>query len=250
MGDSSTFESVYSRRNFVFLEEVEKRAVQNLNLSSQKIEMMKLKVFWGLAFLWIPFQLSAQTSGNSDTTALNSEYKPGRIVTARDTIDCFVIDKDNSYYFNGNIKYKLKVDDSGSLKIKSKDIIHLELEGNDPFDRLPYGPLSYLMVKLVDGDVKLYETAIDGFDDYGTYTNGGMNTTYNPNLDRYFLVRESLIIKVSRRMSSADIKKIFPDNNEFLKQFEKMDYQQFLKNIKQLIINYNTSIKKKADENQ
>jgi len=249
MGDSSTFGSVYSQCNFVFLEEVEKTAVQNLNLSSQKTETMKLKIFWGLALLWIPIQVSAQTSGNSDTAAVNSEYKPGKIVTLKNSIDCFIIDKDNSYYFNGNIKYKLKAEDSGSLKIKSKDILHLELEGNDPFDRLPYGPLSYLMVRLVDGDVKLYETVIDGFDDFGTYSNGGMNTTNNPNLDRYFLVRESMIIKVSRRMSNSDIKKIFPNDNEFLKQFEKMDYQQFLKNIKQLVTEYNKTIIKRADEN-
>lgn len=249
MGDSSTFGSVFSQSNFVFLKEVEKRSIRNRIFLKQKA--MKLKeIFILTAALWVSIRLNAQNPNQLDEEMQSSEYKPGKIVTLKDTIKCFIIDRGNDYYFNSNVKYKLQLSDSKSLKIKSKDILHLELEGNDPFDRLPYGPLSYLMVKLVDGDVKLYETAIDGFDDYGTYSNGGMNTTNTPNLDRYFLVRESLIIKVSRRMSSVDIKKIFPDNNEFLKQFEKMDYQQFLKNIMQLVINYNNSVKKMADENQ
>lgn len=194
--------------------------------------------------------LFAQTGSQINEELQSSEYKPGKIVTLKDTIKCFITDKENGYYFNGNIKYKLKLSDSKSSKIKSKDILHLELDGKDPFDRIPYGPLSYLMVKLVDGEVKLYETVIDGFDDYGTYSNGGFNATNNPNADRYFLVRESLIIKVSRRMSNSDIKRIFPDDNEFMKQFEKMDYQQFLKNVKQLVINYNNFVKTKPGENQ
>ncbi len=211
---------------------------------------MKLIKLITFLLLFTSINLYAQTGSQVNEEIHSSEYKPGKIVTLKDTISCFIINRGNDYYFNGNIKYKLHVSDTKSLKIKSKDILHLELEGNDPFDRLSYGPLSYLMVKHVDGDVKLYETAVDGFDDYGTYSNGGMNTTNNPNLDRYFLVRESLIIKVSRRMSSSDIKKIFPDDNEFLKQFEKMDYQKFLKNIKQLVINYNSVVKMKAAENQ
>ncbi|WP_028979617.1 hypothetical protein [Sporocytophaga myxococcoides] len=211
---------------------------------------MNLTKLTTILLILASINLSAQSEKHLNEEIQSSEYKPGKIVTLKDTIKCFIMDRENDYYFNNNVKYKLQISDSKSLKIKSRDILHLELDGNDPFDRLPYGPLSYLMVKLVDGDVKLYETAIDGFDDYGTYSNGGMNTTNNPNLDRFFLVRESLIIKVSRRMSSADIKKIFPDNNEFLKQFEKMDFQQFLKNIKELVINYNNSIKNKGNENK
>ncbi|GAL86979.1 hypothetical protein MYP_4209 [Sporocytophaga myxococcoides] len=211
------------------------------------MKLTKLSIF---LLSLISINLYAQTGGLVSEEIQSSEYKPGKIVTLKDTIKCFIIDRGYEYYFNGNIKYKLQLSDSKSLKIKSKDILHLELDGKAHFDRLPYGLQSFLMVKHVDGYVKLYETAIDGFDDYGTYSNGGMNTTNNPNLDRFFLVRESLIIKVSRRMSGSDIKKIFPDDNEFLKQFEKMDYQKFLKNIKQLVIDYNNSIKKKAEENQ
>jgi hypothetical protein len=211
---------------------------------------MKLTKLSTFLLSFISINLYAQTGDHVSEEIQSSEYKPGRIVTQKDTIRCFILERGNDYYFNGNIKYKLQPGDSKTLKIKSKDILHLSLDSIASFDRLSYGPLSYLMVKHVDGDVKLYETAVDGFDDYGTYTNGGLNTTNNPNLDRFFLVRESLIIKVSRRMSSSDIKKVFPDDNEFLKQFEKMDYQKFLKNIKQLVINYNNTVKSKSENHQ
>ena len=211
---------------------------------------MKLTKLSTFLLSFISINLYAQTGDHVSEEIQSYEYKPGRIVTLKDTIRCFILERGNDYYFNGNIKYKLQPDDSKTLKIKSKDILHLSLDSIASFDRLSYGPLSYLMVKHVDGDVKLYETAVDGFDDYGTYTNGGLNTTNNPNLDRFFLVRESLIIKVSRRMSSSDIKKVFPDDNEFLKQFEKMDYQKFLKNIKQLVINYNNTVKSKSENHQ
>ncbi|MCR6639354.1 MAG: hypothetical protein NVV82_10315 [Sporocytophaga sp.] len=211
---------------------------------------MNLSKLTTILLLLSSLNLSAQSENHINEEIRSSEYKPGKIVTLKDTIKCFILERGNDYYFNGNIKYKLQPGDAKTLKIKSKDIFHLSLDSIASFDRLPYGPLSYLMVKHVDGDVKLYETAVDGFDDYGTYSNGGLNTTNNPNLDRYFLVRESLIIRVSRRMSISDIKKIFPDDNEFLKQYEKTDYQKFLKNIKQLVINYNNNVKSKSENHQ
>jgi hypothetical protein len=232
------------------LEEVGKNTICNHFFIKKKGMQQKAALILPVLLLWslLSVRLSAQGLNQEDSIVRSGSYLSGKIVTLKDTINGYIIDRNNDYYFNGTIKYKLQPDDSKTFKIKSKDILFLELEGKAPFERLAYGPKSYLMVKHVEGVVKLYETAIDGFDDYGTYMNGGLNTTSTPNLDRYFLVRGSLIFRVSRRMSITDIRKVFPDDNEFLKRFERGEYQEFLRNIKQLVEDYNRIIANKSTE--
>ncbi|MBO9700237.1 MAG: hypothetical protein J7604_08505 [Sporocytophaga sp.] len=204
-----------------------------------------------MALLIGAFKLYAQTPNHIDDELppISYIYKSGKIITIKDTIPCFILDRDNDSYNKGNIKYKITSDASKALKIKSKDVMHLEIEGYPPLDRFPYGTKSYLMVRLIDGEVKIYKAQVENMI-YTTATgyNGTPMPIYTKDKSyKRFLVRGNMFYEIDR-INKYQAKRIFFDNAELNKEIENLTDQQILKNIEQLVQRYNTSAKPSTNE--
>ncbi len=209
-----------------------------------------------VAFLISAFKLFAQTPNQIDDELppLSNIYKPGKIISIKDTIPCFILDRDNSYYQKGNVKYKMSSDDSKSLKIKSKDIMHLEIDGYPPLDRFSFGAKSYLLVRLLDGEIKIYGGEVESLGFNTTITNVG--TPYNPQpiyrkdkSYKRFLVRANMFYELDR-INKYQAKRIFYDNAELKNEVENLTDQQILQNIQLLVQKYNNSVNPSTNESK
>lgn len=210
-----------------------------------------------MAFLIGAFKLYAQNPNHIDDELPPPSYKPGKIITLKDTINCYILDRENRYYCFGKVKYKMSHQTNKTFQIKSEDIMHLEIENHATFDRFAYGAKSYLMAKVVDGEVKLYQTVTDGFnngfspeEDFNSLNT--INSSYTPNsleTNIYFLNRGNMIYSTSQ-LNKSLITKIFPDNPEFVKEIENMTRYRFLKNIEQLVQRYNSSANQSTNESK
>jgi hypothetical protein len=207
-----------------------------------------------LVFLFIANTLYAQTPNHIDDELppLSNIYKPGKIISIKDTIPCFILDRDNSYYQKGNVKYKMSSGDSKTLKIKSKDIIHLEIDGYPPLDRFSFGAKSYLLVRLLDGEIKIYGGEVESLGFNTTVSNTGMpyapQPIYTKNKSyKRFLARGNMLYEIDR-INKYQVKRIFFDNAELNKEIEDLTDQQILKNIELLVQRYNRSVKLNTNE--
>lgn len=231
MGDSSTFGSVYSRCNFVFLEEVGPRGIFLFIYNKKlKFKMHLKKLVIILLFSGISNTLSAQ---------LLKEiiYLRGEMITQKDTIKCYLEERENKYSFT--TRYKLQLSDKKPLKIQSKDIIQIKFNGGKIYDRIKNEDNEFVLLKrLVSGPVRLYK---DNLNYGGTtmVTPGGTMTTTGSTPDFYYLVKDDQIYKMSRLSFRESLKKIFTDNPEYEKLIEEIKYGTFIKNIEEIVKEYN-----------
>ncbi|MCR6639355.1 MAG: hypothetical protein NVV82_10320 [Sporocytophaga sp.] len=209
-----------------------------------------------LVFLFIANTLYAQTPNHIDDELppISYIYKSGKLITIKDTIPCFILDRDNDYYNKGKIKYKISSDASKPLKIKSKDILHLEIDGYPPLDRFSFGTKSYLLVRLVDGEVKIYGGEVESLGFNTTIPSSGMpyapQPIYTKNKSyKRFIVRGKMFYEIDR-INKYQAKRIFFDNAELNNEIENLTDQQILKNIQLLVQRYNHSLKLNTNESK
>ncbi|GAL86978.1 hypothetical protein MYP_4208 [Sporocytophaga myxococcoides] len=211
---------------------------------------LKIKIIL-LAFLFSTNALYAQTPNHIDDELppISYIYKPGKIITIKDTIPCFILDRDIDYYNKGYIKYKLSPEASKALKVKSKDVMHLELDGCPPLDRFPYGTSSYLMVRLIDGEVKIYKVQIESMDYTTATAYNGMPIYTKDKSYKRFLVRGNMFYEIDR-INKYQAKRIFFDNVELNNEIENLTDQQILQNIELFVQRYNSSVKPSTNESK
>ena len=82
-----------------------------------------------------------------------SYFSSGKIITEKDTINCFIEQFVN--YNSKTINYKTNKDDDKTLKIKSSIINHLKIS-TDEYDRVITDKKSYLMKSIKKGNISLY----------------------------------------------------------------------------------------------
>ncbi|MBO9700235.1 MAG: hypothetical protein J7604_08495 [Sporocytophaga sp.] len=172
---------------------------------------------------------------------LKEPYIQGKIVTLSDeTINCFIFNQ--GHYYEGKIKYKWSINDKKALKIKSDNIKHLSID-TVTYDRISYGSFSYLMLKLVNGPVKLY-------DNISLKSTGPILLPFGSPASitfiekRCYIVKNSNVYKLSRYTFRDDLKKVFAGNDTYLKLLAEAKYGDFIKDLEKIISGYNDELLK------
>ncbi len=169
-------------------------------------------------------------------------YLRGEMITQKDTIKCYLEEKENKYPFT--VRYKLKLNDGKPLKIQSKDIIQIKFHGGEIYDRIKNEEDEFVLLKrLVSGPVRLYKDNLN-LGGYTAVTPGGTMTTTGPTPDFYYLAKDGQIYKMSRLTFRESLKKIFTNNPEYEKLIEEIKYGKFIKNIEEIVKEYNKSASK------
>jgi len=179
-----------------------------------------------------------------DTTARavwKEQYSSGKIITlSGETINCFILEQKN--YYEGKIRYKMSLNDMKALKIKSEKLSHLSID-TVCYDRITFGSYSFMMLKLIDGPVKLY-------DNITLNSTGpvllpvGVPTSFTFTEKHYYIVKNRVVYKVTRYTFRDDFKKVFAGNEYYLNLIKEIKYGEFIDNIDKLISGYNADLLK------
>jgi hypothetical protein len=179
----------------------------------------------------------------SDTVNVKQKepYIQGKIVTMfNETINCFIYNQER--YYEGKIKYKVNIDDKKTLKIKPEKIQQLSID-TVTYDRIYYGSYSFLMLKLVNGPVKLY-------DNISLKSTGPVLLPFGSPSSitfierRCYIVKNSNVYKLSRYTFRDDLKKVFAGNETYLKLLAEIKYGDFIKDLEKIISGYNDDLLK------
>lgn len=231
MGDSSTSRPVYSQYNFVFLEEVEEK--ENfffILIKKLKIQMLLKRFIIILFFSGITNSLFAQI-------LMERTYRWGEMITQKDTIQCYLEERENKY--SNKVRYKLKSDDKRPLKIKSANMVQIKFNDEEIYDRINNVQNEFVLLKrLTSGPVRLYKENLNN-DSSTTVALGGTMIYARPTPDFYYLVKHDQIYIMSKLTFRESLKKIFTNNPEFEKLIHEIKYREFINNIEEIVNDYN-----------
>ncbi len=172
---------------------------------------------------------------------LKEPYIQGKIVTMSDeTINCFIYNQER--YYEGKIKYKMNKDDKKTLKIKSDIIKQLSID-TFTYDRISYGSYSFLMLKLVNGPVKLYDNiSLKSTGPVLLPLGSPANISWIER--RCYIVKNNNVYRLSRYTFRDDLKKVFSGNETYLKLLAEIKYGDFIKDLEKIISGYNEELLK------
>ncbi len=168
---------------------------------------------------------------------MERNYRWGEMITQKDTIQCYLEEKENKY--SNKVRYKLKLDDNRPLKIKSANILQIKFNGGEIYDRINNVQNEFVLLKrLAGGPVRLYKENLSN-DTSTTLTMGGTMIYARPTPDFYYLVKYDQIYIMSRLTFRESLKKIFTNNPEFEKLIDEIKYREFINNIEEIVNDYN-----------
>lgn len=163
----------------------------------------------------------------------SSQYIDAVIITAKDTILCSV---ENRNTYAGNITYTINDE---TKEMNANNIIQLKTLINT-YDNIFYLNKQYLMKCLAKGTVSLYEyTSTE--DSYGTGFDGGTGDNESePTF--YFLMRDGVLYKISRKSYITDIQDVLTRNVNINNLVNRLLYEEIKIILPSIIERYNKEL--------
>jgi hypothetical protein len=171
---------------------------------------------------------------------MKKTYRWGEMIIQKDTIQCFLEERENKY--SNKIRYKLKLDDKRPLKIKSANIAQIKFNDEEIYDRINNVQNEFVLLKrLASGPVRLYREDLSN--DYSTTLTWGGNLIHeSPTPDLYYVVKYDQIYIMSRLTFRESLKKIFTNYPEFENLIDEIKYREFINKIEEIVNDYNKMV--------
>lgn len=183
------------------------------------------------------------TSGSTSAQLFENKFTTKSIIiTKNDTIICYLPYEDS---FGSIVEYKLSKEDKNKEKksVSIEEIVRIE-KSYQIFEKLYYKGKPYLLKKLKDGQVKLYEYY---FQRDPTYNKSGalISTGYDKTI--YFIEKDNTLYKIRNSKKKKNLKAILTGNPEVTKMINDMNNSLYGYHLKRIIDKYNFWLKKNAN---
>ncbi len=165
----------------------------------------------------------------------NDPLIDGIIYTKNDTIKCFL---PLSESYNGKIKYKFNKNDRKFLKIENREVLALR-RGAFRFERINYDGHNFLAKVVVNGRVKLMEGVSKSGGAPMMMPNGTSTSGGNYEATDYYVSKDSLIIKLTRKNFRDELKRIMIYNENIVKLIDDLKYKDLEFKLHKIIAQYN-----------
>ncbi len=182
-------------------------------------------------------------SNYSYSQLFNNKYtSKAIIITNTDTINCYLPSED---HFGKIVKYKLSKEDKNKERksISIDEIIQIK-KSIYVFDKKQYNGNQYLLKRLVNGPIKLYEYY--KVTNTNTPTNNG-SVSMRMEKMIYFIDKNNTLYKIKKSGKRKDLKSILTGNSEVTEMINNIDIYLFEFDLRHIVNKYNYWLTEKSN---